>query len=498
MTDEWPITMWYSTLGVGDGHDHATRGYLDALRQAGYEGLRLPPSGGSPLLRLDAEVEPDLERFRELLQPPKPMRLPPLKRIEEGDPRIGQPRKHYGNLGGDPVHQIPPLDPERNVVAVGDVDLEAYQTSRDEHGGVFAAGEAFSADMPMRVRTIVMHHDPGSIVRHYTALARMGRPEGVGLVGITVWEADRIKAAVAQILSELDALVVPSEHSKRALLVSGLDAPCEVVPHAFDPKSWPRPEPREPGEPFGFYAIATPIARKNLLGLLTAYFRAFDDEKYRGRVMLVLKTSGDRGKLQSLVDDAKACAYRERESHRWARLKIHLARWPTSMVRRLHFEGDCYVSATRGEGFGLCEAEAALSGNRVITTDFGAAPEVLQRAGGVASGTARGEGGGDHGAGPYRTGSVGSASVAHDLVPCQLASVPTEMAEYGPYAENQQWADPDIEALGELMRRAWEERRPRDPEQWDHLMPWLRTDVVGHRLKEVLVRARERALEEDW
>jgi glycosyltransferase involved in cell wall biosynthesis len=43
----------------------------------------------------------------------------------------------------------------------------------------------------------------------------------------------------------------------------------------------------------------------------------------------------------------------------------------------LHARGDCYVSLTHAEGWGLGAFEAAAAGNPVIITGFGGAPEFL-------------------------------------------------------------------------------------------------------------------------
>jgi glycosyltransferase involved in cell wall biosynthesis len=245
-----------------------------------------------------------------------------------------------------------------------------------------------------------------------------------------------------------------------------LDTDLVVVPHAFDTKVWSRPIEEEltseswdkrESEPDGyaFYTIASPIERKNLVGLLAAYYRAFHGKDVKG-LRLGIKSNVQRNIIKQIEDAAVEVSgcFGCLPQVRWFR-----DRWPTSILRDFHLSCDCWVSATRGEGFDLGLAEAMLCGNRVITTDWGASKELV--------------------VGSCRDGL---------LVSSQLVQVPTSMAMYGPYSENQKWADPDIDSLAAVMVEAYEERatRARDPKQWETLAPSLCLRTVGEKLAAVL------------
>lgn len=423
-------TLWYAPLGMKDSHDFATRGYLDALMSVGFQGLRLPPSFATGLLDLN---NPDLERFAPLALGTG---LPPVVRIQPGDPRIGTPRP-VGNADGV-LSGADPLADEDKLYKAGDVDLAAQPV--DAH--VTAASDP--------VTRILIHHDPGSLVRNLSGMLRGGRPQAT-LIGLTVWEPDRIPAGLAQVLSELDMLLVPSEHTKQAILRSGFDSLIEVVPHAFDcARRWPRPTGNPAGSQFRFYTVAAPIERKNLVTLVAAYLETFRSDE---EVVLQIKTSGNKAGVQKLMQDAAGLV----GSQNHPKVLWYLGHWTDAAMCHFHQTSDCWVSATRGEGFGMGEVEAALSGNEVITTDWGAAPELL------------GEG--------------------HRLVPCDLVPVPTHMAKIGPYSESQRWADPARGALGAAMRAAFLARRGKRPEQWDALHPLVDTEPVGLRLASLLEEA---------
>ncbi|MEB3227917.1 MAG: glycosyltransferase [Synechocystis sp.] len=80
---------------------------------------------------------------------------------------------------------------------------------------------------------------------------------------------------------------------------------------------------------------------------------------------------------------------------------------------------DCYVSLHRSEGFGYTIAEAMLLGKRVITTDFSGTKDFVNP----------------------KTG-----------FPVNYKLIPLNADDY-PFAENQFWADPDLEQAAWLMRQ---------------------------------------------
>jgi len=467
----FPVTLWYSTLGMGDGHDFATRGYLRSLMKVGFFGLRLPPSISTSVLMLDEEADPDIKQFAPLTRPPDVARMKPLTLIKAGDPRIGTTKTIDGtDRFGKPM-------PMEVQVTEGSIDLDVEQeyvsTARQE------------------VRSVVIHHDPASIARHYTTLTKRGKPNQVGYVGVTVWETSHIPDAVAMILNELHAIVVPSEHTKKALESSGVDIPVEVVRHTFDPERWSYPtmeelqyKERDSREKYVFYAIATPIERKNLKGLMRAYFKAFEN---RDDVILMIKTSGKKAEIKPVANQAL-----EESSITGKRpaLKILSGNWPTDKIRAFHLNGDCYVSACRAEGFGLCEMEAKLCGSRVITSEWGAAQEFL---------THRVSAGGEMVGSPYRgtyemnmVDNVRMTTGDDILIPCDL--IPVEgMYGIGCYDEDQQWADPKEEALVEAMRKAAEQRLSPDMDSWSRLRDELSIEKIGNQLASVILRAREEA-----
>lgn len=114
---------------------------------------------------------------------------------------------------------------------------------------------------------------------------------------------------------------------------------------------------------FGFvYDYASVAARKNPLGLIDAFGRAFGDDD--DGVALVLKVRGAARAPDEHAAVLAAAAARPGVS-------VVDADMPAEDKNALVRELDCYVSLHRSEGFGLTIAEAMLLGTPVVATDYG-------------------------------------------------------------------------------------------------------------------------------
>jgi glycosyltransferase involved in cell wall biosynthesis len=415
-----PTTIWYSTIGTGDGHDYATRGYLSALMKSGYSGLRLSPMSYTSVLKTDK----DLSMFEEIIKPPASARLKPLIRIQPGDPRIG------------------------TKITINGVEIEITEGSTD-----LEVRQEYTSPTRFEVKCVVIHHDPTSTCRQYAAMVKADRSPGVAYVAITVWEPSEIPSQIALVLSELDHIIVPSQHVREAFERSGVKCPMSVVPHSFNADRWPCPTQEELGQNRGgrfvFNTVATPIERKNLVGLMRVYFKAFEGFE---DVVLRIKSNGDDSLFEQMLKEALAQAG---ISGRRPLVKIFRGKWSVDQIREFYLSSNCYVSATRGEGFGLPEMEASLCGRPVITTNWGAAPEVL-------------------------AGRSHVYMVDYDLVPV------SNMYGIGCYEPEQRWAAPKDDSLIEAMRAARKQGVVSDTSAWELMRSRFGEDVVGASLAAVL------------
>jgi hypothetical protein len=262
---------------------------------------------------------------------------------------------------------------------------------------------------------------------------------GARVVVFTTWETDRLPVAWRDALNRHDLVLVPSEFNRRAFAGSGVHAPMAVVPHAarrVRPASKAR-LPRIAPDDFVFYTIGEWRARKNLEGTVRAYLDAFTADE---PVALVVKTSDvdydalDRWRRSRTPDvpPSSTAAWWTlanilAEYPRAAKVHLIAGRVPRRMIDELHARGDCFVSLTRGEGWGLGAFEAGLFDKPSIITGWSGHVEYL--------------------------GADYPLLVRHELV-----DVPT-VGSGGPGTGGEpaaRWASPDRKHASELMRSAFD------------------------------------------
>jgi len=199
------------------------------------------------------------------------------------------------------------------------------------------------------------------------------------LVAHTVWETDRLPAHWPELLNACDRVVVPTDWNHDVFVQSGVRAPVVVVPHvACDPV------PGDGGVPLGippdttvFYTIGRWDQRKAPAMVVRAFLEAFtaDDP-----VALVVKTSmraqfpapGDWGKetdIRGLTMLEIARIIRDHPNP--AHVHVETDDWSPTRIAGLHARGDCFVSLSHGEGWGLGAFDATAYGNPVVMTGWG-------------------------------------------------------------------------------------------------------------------------------
>ena len=251
------------------------------------------------------------------------------------------------------------------------------------------------------------------------------------IVGYTTWETDKIKPFWVGLLNLVDQLVVPSEWNKRVFESGGVTTPIEVVPHVIDNKilNASTRAKKFPRQEYIFYSINTWSDRKNIPQMINAYLNAFTAQD---QTCLVLKTtpmdlSGIIRPhiLERFVFKSKYLVRQLMKRYKApARIKLITQDISTSEIINLHNNGDCYVSLTAAEGWGLGAYDAASFGNPVIMTGFGGQVEFL----------------------PNKLAYL----IDYDLVPAQYAY---RGENFDP---RQRWAEPNVEHASKLMRHTYE------------------------------------------
>lgn len=192
------------------------------------------------------------------------------------------------------------------------------------------------------------------------------------IIGYTVWETSQLKPEWIDPINSVSEVWCPSEYNKKIFIESGITIPVKVVPHIFFKNQLPL-KPRvvikdaKDGY-YTFYNISELNERKNVLELVECFCQEFSKDE---RVQLILKIHFKdytktnieycRNQIQSILDKYPDHAH----------VVLIQENIQENQILALHSYGDCYVSLTRSEGFGLSIFDAVNYGKKIIVTGYG-------------------------------------------------------------------------------------------------------------------------------
>jgi glycosyltransferase involved in cell wall biosynthesis/SAM-dependent methyltransferase len=237
-------------------------------------------------------------------------------------------------------------------------------------------------------------------------------------VGLWFWETNRLPPELRQALDYVDEVWVASPFVAEAITAETskpvLTFPLPVVKP--EPSGLTRVDLGLPEDAFIFayaFDFFSTIQRKNPLGLIEAYKRAFSLGD--GAVLYLKSINGDKA-----PEDL-------------AQLKVAAAGRPDVVIEDAYVESqrltalselcDCYVSLHRSEGFGLTIAEAMAFGKPAIATGYSGNLVFMDDEDGY-------------------------------LVPYSLTTLE---ASVGPYPAGTVWAEPDLDEAARLMRQVFDD-----------------------------------------
>jgi len=280
-------------------------------------------------------------------------------------------------------------------------------------------------NFPMDYDRVIVHTVP-----EYFPLWRRHEP-GRRIIGYTVWETDRPPKHWIALLNEVDGLMVPCQWNREVFRANGVKTPIHVVPHiAINAGLPPRLEARarfgiRPDD-YCFYSINTWTNRKAVGDTIEAFLDAFTDTD---PAVLVVKTTKQDfthrilGRFHARTETAVKRLVGRRK--RPGRISLITDELDDDAMLALHAAGDCYVSLTRSEGWGIGAFDAGRFGRPVIMTGYGGQMDYLQ--------------------------GSGAFVVDYRVVPVR------DREGKGSYTDDQQWAEPDRAHAASLMRRAFDE-----------------------------------------
>lgn len=176
----------------------------------------------------------------------------------------------------------------------------------------------------------------------------------------TMYESSRWPAKLVKLVNRADHVIVPSEFCRQGLRESGCIQNISVVNLGFNPDTFKvSPMKMDGATIFGSAGRAAHgIARKGLNVVLSAFSREFPNEP---DVELHIKGLSD-SPTPFVLDK---------------RVKIRDAFIKEKQLAEFYSSLTCFVSAARGEGFGLMQLEAMTSGRPVIASIYGGLQEFM-------------------------------------------------------------------------------------------------------------------------
>jgi glycosyltransferase involved in cell wall biosynthesis len=251
----------------------------------------------------------------------------------------------------------------------------------------------------------IFHLNAPELIR---ALGGLGPERIIGpRYGVWAWELPEAPGSWRSDARLMDEIWAPSRYTADAL--AGARAPIRIVPHplAFEDYADAAPGPRTAKfQAVTLFDFNSSMARKNPLGALAAFRRAFGEDP---GCELVIKTHNGAAHPSALA---------ELQRQAGGNVRVIDEAWPYAEIKSLIAGADALISLHRAEGFGLTLAEAMAMGVAVVATAASGNLDFMD------AGTAI-------------------------LVPARPVPVADPQGIY----RGQTWAEPDIDAAAEGLRR---------------------------------------------
>ncbi|NQY64783.1 MAG: glycosyltransferase [Alteromonadaceae bacterium] len=325
-----------------------------------------------------------------------------------------------------------------------------YQPFLDSDPGI--AEFASICNIDIEYNTVIIHTTP----KYFPLWKKLEKEKKI--VGCTVWETDIPPKSWIEPLNCVDELLLPCFWNRDVFLEHGINVPIHIYPHICtdtlceDTNIYPDIDEDD----FVFYTINTWTERKELSRTVEAYFEAFtaDDP-----VTLIIKTTKvDFTKKRLLILNESVARTMKNITKKYSNpAKIVLLTgndFTDDEILSIHARGDCYISLTHAEGWGIGAFDAATYGKQIIMTGYGGQLDYLPK------------------------------DLAH-LVDFKL--IPVKYIEKeNLYTSKQHWASPDLQHAIELMNDVFnnqEESKSRGDKLKAFVAEKFNESVVTNRLQ---------------
>lgn len=203
-------------------------------------------------------------------------------------------------------------------------------------------------------------------------------------ISLTIWEFSALPEPWLDILNLFDHIIVPTNFAAEPFIKAGYKN-VHIIPHCFDIDEFDSivsdlsvrndivtQIKNGKSDAYMFYSIFQWIERKNPYALLHAYYSEFSN---KDNVVLILKTYRSNHSDSEIKFVKNCICYIQRYTgiplYKLPKVIIIPTNLSRSDMLQLHKELDCFVSTSRGEGWGLPLTEALLTKTPVITPRYG-------------------------------------------------------------------------------------------------------------------------------
>lgn len=243
------------------------------------------------------------------------------------------------------------------------------------------------------------------------------RNDGRYKIGYTMLETNGIPKEWARQCNMMDEVWVPSTFNVDTFKNSGVHVPIYTIPLGIDPNFYnPKIRSYKHNSKYTFLTVFEWGERKAPEILLRAYNRAFDQND---DVILVCKVINNDGSVNVRNELEKMNLNREGSAEI---IFLYNTKFRDYEMPCLYRSADCFVTSTRGEGWGMPILEAMACGLPVIATNWSSQTDFYNE-------------------------RVGYPINVKGLVNAEAKC---------PYYEGYMWAEPDEEHLVHLMRYVYE------------------------------------------
>jgi glycosyltransferase involved in cell wall biosynthesis len=207
------------------------------------------------------------------------------------------------------------------------------------------------------------------------------KESGKKMVNYTIWETTKLHPDwVPYINDNADKVLVGCDWNISIFKDSGVTIPIGCIPHSISLDDSKNVTPYSitgiNDNTYVFYSIFQWTERKDPLSLIKAYWYAFQNNENVALVLKTYRSDYSDGEKDSIRQTIKRLKY-VTKFDTYPKIYFIPDMLTEDEIRGLHVRGDCYVSADRGEGFGLSPFTAGANANPVVATGFGGSLEYL-------------------------------------------------------------------------------------------------------------------------